>query len=152
MDFTCTGSKGPVWTRPDRKRVEWQTFVYAVICFRFNETWRFPYRLRTVRNSALRPWQLRYSIGNRVAGLCPESWHIFKTDLDRTYYRSHFSLNLALTAKRNSQSQQRVAASLNFARLAFVRKPEVSKQCNFVVLLIFAKKNMFRKTPNTATF
>ena len=51
--------------------------------------------------------------------------HNFKTDLDRTHYRSHFSLNLTLIEKRNSQSQQRVAASLNFCRLALVRKPEV---------------------------
>ena len=77
------------------------------------------------------------------SGVRPELWHIFKTDLDRTYYRSHFSLNLALTVKRNSQSQQRIAASLNFRRLAFVRKPEVSKQCRVVMVLILAKKNVW---------
>jgi hypothetical protein len=67
----------------------------------------------------------------------------FKTDLDRTYYRSHFSLISTLTAKRNSQSQQRIAASLSFSRLAFVRKPVVSEQCSVVMFLILAKKNVW---------
>jgi hypothetical protein len=67
---------------------------------------------------------------------------IFKKDLAKTYYRCHFSLNLTLTGKGNSQSQQRVAASLNICRLAFVRKPEVSEQCSVVMFLILAKKNV----------
>jgi hypothetical protein len=143
MDFACIGCKGQVWTRLDRKRVEWKAFMYVVIRFWFHETWRLPYRRRTVRNSAFRPWQSRESIGNRAAELRPEPWHIFKTDLDRTYYRSHFSLISTLTAKRNSQSQQSIAASLNFCRLAFVRKPEVSEQCSVVMFLTLAKKNVW---------
>ena len=77
------------------------------------------------------------------SGVRPELWHVSNTDLQRIYYRSHFSLNLALTAKHNSQSQQRIAASLNFCRLASVRKPEVSKQCSVVMVLTFAKKNVW---------
>jgi hypothetical protein len=72
-----------------------------------------------------------------------ELWHIFKTDPDRTYHLSQFSLNSTLTAKLNGQSQQRIAVSLNFCRLALVRKPEVSKQCSVVMFLILAKKNVW---------
>ena len=122
-----------------------QAFVYVVIRFWFHETWRFPYRWGKVWNSALRPWQLRESIGNWAAELRPELWHIFTTDLDRTYYRSHFSLISTLTAKCNSQSQPSIAASLSlsFCRLVFVRNPEVSKQCSVVMFLILARNNVW---------